>query len=459
MPEKSDAHLAAEAAALERHLDAVKPRLMRYPNVVDVYVGIKAVGGYGSDVVCFVAEVSDKRPAADLSPAERIPQQIDGVPVDVFEREKRVVPASEVYCGGVELQNGTLGCFAVASPANTKVAPGSPVMLTNHHVASKIGEAVGVSSVCDCICSHCCEEGVIVDSRLDVSVDVAIAKLSSGTRYSHEILGIGPVRGSAPPTQGMRVSKYGNKTQLTHGQIQSVVATPSPGGHAMTAQVRIIPLPPSPHVVQPGDSGSVVVQDATSRVVGLIHSMPEGGTTAFASPIPAVLSAMNISIPVMGTADSIPLGAVAAAAASVAGIRASVAALEGKLEESPLGRKWLELVRRHLDEVRELVNHDRRAKVAWQRVQGPAFVSHWVKSAREPDYVVPAEIGGMRLENALLAMCAALRERGSPELGRAATDHYLTLLELARGCRRAGDFVERVTALAQGRSGPEASHG
>ena len=40
MPEKSDQQIAADVARLEAHLAAVKPKLMRYPNVEDVYVGV-----------------------------------------------------------------------------------------------------------------------------------------------------------------------------------------------------------------------------------------------------------------------------------------------------------------------------------------------------------------------------------------------------------------------------------
>lgn len=459
MPEKTDEQLAAEAERLDAQLDVLKPKLLGYPNVVDVYVGIKTIQGYGSDVVCFVAEVAEKKPLSELGSDERIPAEIDGHPVDVYDREKIVIPLSEVYCGGVSLRSGTLGVFALATATNTHLETDTPVMVTNHHVASRIGEPVGVGSICDCICSHCCEDGIIVDSRRDASMDVAIAKLSSDTRYSHEILEIGPVRGSTAPTRGMSVSKYGNKTGLTRGRIQSLTASPSPGGTPMNNQVRVVPLPPTTHVALGGDSGSVLVQDSTNRVVGIIHAKPKNGTSAFACPIGPVLTAMHIQIPVTGSADTIPLGSATAAVRSVTGLRESVAELEAKLCETALGRHWLALARSHLDEVRSLVNRDRHAKVVWQRVQGPAFVAHWVKSAREPDYVVPVEIAGMRIENALLALCATFRERGSPRLARDATEHYLTVLELTRGCRRADEFVERVLSYTRQHQRLEVGHG
>jgi hypothetical protein len=460
MPDKSDEQVAAEVAELETHLGAVKSRLMTYPNVLDVYVGIKTVSGLGTDVACFIVEVEQKQSEAAIAPEKRIPEHIDGYPLDVFERTD-IVQESEVYCGGVPLGGGTLGVFALATAANAHLAEDTPVMVTNHHVASRVGEPVGIGSFCDCLCSHCCEDGTIVDSRRDATVDVAIARLSSNTRFSHEILEIGPIRGSAAPTAGMRVSKYGKTTKLTHGRIQAIVPSITVRDHQgnpfpMTNQVRVVPVAPSTDISEGGDSGSVYVQDQTSRVVALHHS--GGGPNANGSQMPTVLAAMNIKIPVHGTADSIPLSAAEVPVGSVAALRKAVTQLERRLRGTPMGNEWLTLAEMHVAEVRDLVNNDRRAKVVWQRVQGPAFLAHWLKSAREGDYRVPEEIAGMRIENALLAMSAMLRERGSPGLASTVTDHYLTVLDLVRGCSRACDFVDRVYAHAERNTQSEVGH-
>ena len=84
MTEKTSQQIAAEVAKLEAHLDDVKPRLMHFPNVIDVYTGIKTVGGFGTDTACFIVEVSKKHPEADLPSDARIPSTIDGFPIDVF---------------------------------------------------------------------------------------------------------------------------------------------------------------------------------------------------------------------------------------------------------------------------------------------------------------------------------------------------------------------------------------
>lgn len=56
-------------------------RLLAKANVVGVGIGLRQQGG--KDQVCIVVSVRQKVPAEQLSPADRIPAQIDGVPVDV----------------------------------------------------------------------------------------------------------------------------------------------------------------------------------------------------------------------------------------------------------------------------------------------------------------------------------------------------------------------------------------
>ena len=57
--------------------------LLAKPNVVGVGVGLRQRGGQFTDEVCIVVSVRQKAPNEQLSPADRIPTQIDGVPVDV----------------------------------------------------------------------------------------------------------------------------------------------------------------------------------------------------------------------------------------------------------------------------------------------------------------------------------------------------------------------------------------
>ncbi|MGD9100523.1 MAG: hypothetical protein PVF45_08580 [Anaerolineae bacterium] len=57
--------------------------LLSKPNVVGVGVGLRQRGGQFTDEVCIVVSVRKKVPKEQLAPEERIPAQVDGVPVDV----------------------------------------------------------------------------------------------------------------------------------------------------------------------------------------------------------------------------------------------------------------------------------------------------------------------------------------------------------------------------------------
>ncbi len=57
--------------------------LMRKQNVVGVGVGLQEQGGRSTGKVAIVVSVRDKLPLDQIPPNERIPSELDGVPVDV----------------------------------------------------------------------------------------------------------------------------------------------------------------------------------------------------------------------------------------------------------------------------------------------------------------------------------------------------------------------------------------
>lgn len=62
---------------------AHEKRLLAKANVVGVGVGLRQQGGEFTDEVCIIVSVRQKVPSEQLSPTDRIPVQIGGVPVDV----------------------------------------------------------------------------------------------------------------------------------------------------------------------------------------------------------------------------------------------------------------------------------------------------------------------------------------------------------------------------------------
>ena len=77
-----DAMRAAVAKAREVK-EAYSASLMAKANVVGVSVGFREQGGRRTDQVALVVMVDRKLAPSALSPADQIPSEIDGVPVDV----------------------------------------------------------------------------------------------------------------------------------------------------------------------------------------------------------------------------------------------------------------------------------------------------------------------------------------------------------------------------------------
>ena len=80
---KGEAQIAVERAQAVRN--TYQAELMKKPNVVGVGVGLRHTGGQRTDQVAVVVMVDRKVPLAQLRPQDRLPVEIDGVPVDVKE--------------------------------------------------------------------------------------------------------------------------------------------------------------------------------------------------------------------------------------------------------------------------------------------------------------------------------------------------------------------------------------
>jgi hypothetical protein len=80
---KGEAQIAVERAQAVRQTYAAD--LMKKPNVVGVGVGLQHTGGQRTDRVALVVMVDRKLPLDQLAPEERLPREINGVPVDVKE--------------------------------------------------------------------------------------------------------------------------------------------------------------------------------------------------------------------------------------------------------------------------------------------------------------------------------------------------------------------------------------
>lgn len=74
--------LIEQASAVKR---AHQAELLSKANVVGVGIGYRTIGGQRTDDIALVVMVSKKVPSMELSPQDVLPDEIDGIPVDVQE--------------------------------------------------------------------------------------------------------------------------------------------------------------------------------------------------------------------------------------------------------------------------------------------------------------------------------------------------------------------------------------
>ena len=448
MPEKSQEQFEIEVQRAKAKLADARAQLLRIPGVFEVLVGIKETGGKATQDVVFQVYVERKAPLATVPSTDRIPAKVAGIGTDVIGRERDV--RHDVICGGMQITQdtwcgsyGTLGAIGLATAANPHVAANTPLLLTNHHVAHNVGNVVGNGNICDSWCCECCDIGRLTDAGLTNRVDGSVGTLNAGVRFSHDILGIGAIRGTGVAKQGMIVVKYGQRTGFTRGRVTGDDVSIDRDDHAhFDHQIRVAPEPGFNKMSDQGDSGSVYVEEATRRIVGLNHTGNDAGI-AKGSHIADVMDLFKVDFPVTGTAGAIPLAGIPEPQALE-----HMMALQRDLAETAFGREWARLIRTHAPEVRHLVNHHRSAKVAWQRCQGPAFLAHLLKGVRDTSHRLPREISGVRLENAILSMAAVCRRHGSADLADAVAAHYLTVLECAQHVESAEEAISNVRRIA-----------
>lgn len=127
-----------------------RQRLLAIPGVHCVAIGPKMVAGQLTAEPVIAVFVTKKKPLAEVSPADVIPPEIEGIKTDVVEEELPQLLAGglpdeqqyPVLAGGIQIQagnkligKGTLGCIAKTNDPNPKV-----VAITAQHVVTMWGQ-------------------------------------------------------------------------------------------------------------------------------------------------------------------------------------------------------------------------------------------------------------------------------------------------------------------------------
>ena len=107
---------------------------------------------------------------------------------------------------------------------------------------------------------------------------------------------------------------------------------------------------------------------------------------------------------------------------------------EQELKATKKGREILDLIMEHVDEVNQLVNHNREVMVTWQRNKGALFFSKFMGSAFDANAIVKKEMEGIQLFSLLRRMSVVLQDHGSKKLAEAIDTYFLLAVEYAENC-------------------------
>jgi hypothetical protein len=330
---------------LYRSLELAQDRFSGLPNVIGVGVGYKTRGRQDTDEPAVIFFVDKKVPTSALGIDDIIPKRIKGKVTDVIEvgeirflsRTERVRPAVPgVSIAHYKVTAGTFGAvvrdreteellilsnnhvLANATDGNDGKCqigdpvyqPGSydggteedqigtlvryiPLSRFSRNVDCKVA-SIGISATNAVIRAIRPHYNLRLESLGHINlVDCALALPTNPDLIGPEILEIGKVNGTAEVVPGSRIKKSGRTSGLTEGSVKAVKATLNVNmGHGNDV-VRFNDQVVAELKSQPGDSGSLILDD-DNRAVGLLFA-GSSQYTVF-SPIQTVCDQLGVDV-------------------------------------------------------------------------------------------------------------------------------------------------------------------
>jgi hypothetical protein len=304
-------------------------------------------------------------------------------------------------------------------------------------------------------CSSCCNDRIGAVERARLDLDVALIQLDPGLKYKPQVSEYGLVRGThtitpeEAATQTYPVRKRGIATGKSEGVVTYLagsgpavkVSRPSDPikfelFHRHYDHAILIKANGSDPLTEDGDSGAVVL-NAANEVVGVLFG--GNATTAAATPIAAIMSPAGLNVsPVVqlaapdmeftvpATTGVVPFAVLPEAVTTALGseehpiglIGRQMRQVEADLLATQTGQQYVALVRKHVDEVRTLVNTNRRVGAVWQRNGGPQLVQATLHMLQFPEHRLPVELNGRSVVECLTRIQHILARYASPELVR-----------------------------------------
>lgn len=289
-------------------------RIVGTKNVVAVGISekISKRKGTGKLSLTFYVQkkVSLKKLKADMAIPPTVPESLSGpeaIPTDVVVLGK-LVPEVNVKRHPVEPGN-SVGHFEItAGTLGAVVSKGGQFhILSNSHVLAKSGtakagdsiiypgDADGGNNPADLVATLSGFVKFTTGGNFVNHVDCAIARPTPArlAELVSEIKGLGVPKGTIKPVRGMKVVKVGRTTGKTTGEVRDVHFR-FVLDYEEVGEVGFIDQVLCTRYTKPGDSGSLVIDRATGKAVGL-HFAGAGGGSVFC-PIDDVLSALGVTL-------------------------------------------------------------------------------------------------------------------------------------------------------------------
>ena len=232
------------------------------------------------------------------------------------------------------------------------------------------------------------------------------------------------------------MKKRGRTTGLTGGIVEAVELSGSINNHDGTLfrnyahVMRIRPNPDAGGVGTvfdaPGDSGSAIVNDS-GQVVGILFGV-DGSGAGLAIPLDLIIAkfdmmpgAQRLQLRLATATTNNDIRVVPRIALETARSLAEVPAkesafvpqLEQDLSRSDVGRWYLDAYLRHAQEVRELINRNRKVATMWHRSGAAELFQSLVQITRRHDSRVPELVQGRSITDILRQMGSVLAQYGS----------------------------------------------
>jgi hypothetical protein len=451
--------------------------LFRIPGVRAVAIGHKFTGGKNTRTVSIVVKVEKKRPLSQVPESERIPAEIEGVPTDVLEWQPKILAVHTLddtakerpVLGGVLIildvnggeHRGTLGFIAQTDGSVAGIPAGAVVGVTCFHVVTDDGtptgtllrnQKVGQPTTCDC--SKCCSScydiigkvlyGVSADAS-GADVDSAMIALEKDLQYYRDIKEMGPVAGmrvlNSQNDLGITVHKRGYRTGLTTGTVHTIGGTVTLDGTTFNdGEIDIDPDPATPIWDDCsedgtclgqitfrafgciGDSGAAVFDDQ-HRIVGMFNALHCDGS-GVATGIDVVTKALGVTVLTATQAHQVQVvpavtgvnNSPHAQALSLNVTQRDLERAQQELLATPLGPRYVDLIRQHEREIFSLVNTNRRVATVWHRNGGPMIVQNALQAVHTSAHRIPPEINGKPLVECLTSIQQIITRYGSRQL-------------------------------------------